>query len=181
MGWNKSKFKGVNRPVESVSWYDCLDFIAKINAVGQIGVSLPTEAQWEHACRAGTTTPFHFGSSLNGDRANCNGSYPCGTEIKGRSRRETTPVGECQNPNAWGLYDMHGNVWEWCYDRYGTYGKAVTDPTGAVTGGARVCRGGCWKVGAQNCRSSARQKCAADEKRDDVGLRLVWFAGPHGR
>ena len=143
MGENPSSFKGGNRPVEWVSWDDCQVFIRKINADGKVTVALPTEAQWEYACRAGTTTPFSFGQFLNGDKANCDGNYPYGKTAKGYHRKETTSVGSYA-PNAWGLYDMHGNVFEWCVERYGKYGGDATNSTGATSGPYRVARGGGW-------------------------------------
>ena len=157
MGTNPSNFIGANRPVERVSWEDCDDFIKKVNASGGAQVSLPTEAQWEYACRAGTTTPFNFGSTLNGDKANCDGNLPYGTMTNGRYLRETTPVGSYA-PNAWGLYDMHGNVWEWCQDWYGSVysTSSVIDPTGPASGSHRVLRGGGWDDHANCCRSAFR-------------------------
>ena len=175
---NPSRFRGADRPVENISWEDCHRFIQKINAEGRVTVSLPTEAQWEYACRAGTTTPFNFGSSLNGDKANCDGNYPYGTMVNGRYRSETAPVG-LYAPNAWGLYDMHGNVWEWCEDWYGYdyYGQSPThNPTGQVSGAgaAHVIRGGCWYGIAQSCRSANRNKNeTSNGSKGVLGFRLV--------
>jgi len=176
-GSNPSFFKGDKLPVESVSWEDCQEYITKLNAhlAGTPGVhlagspgpgycfSLPTESQWEYACRAGTTTPFHFGSVLNGDKANCDGNYPYGTWTKGRFLwtkgrflEKTSEVGSYP-ANAWGLFDMHGNVWEWCADWLGDYpGGAVTDPVGASSSSRRVRRGGGWGDLAGHCRSANR-------------------------
>jgi len=120
------------------------------------GYRLPTEAEWEYACRAGTTTPFHFGSQLNGRQANCNGTVPYGTDTEGPNLEKTTPVGNYP-ANAWGLYDMHGNVWEWCSDWYGEYpAGSVTDPSGPAAGSYRVFRGGSWGNDAVCCRSAYR-------------------------
>ena len=178
MGDNPSRFKGADRPVEQVSWNDCQEFIRKINASGEVMVSLPTEAQWEYACRAGTTTPFSFGSSLNGDKANCDGNYPYGTTAKGQYREATAPVGS-YSPNAWGLYDMHGNVWEWCADWYGDYPTgSVTDPTGPASGSIRVLRGGGWFSHAHRCRSALRNRYVPGFRYGDLGFRLVCSAGP---
>ena len=117
---------------------------------------LPTEVEWEYACRAGTTTPFHFGSQLNGRQANCDGTVPYGTDTEGPNLEKTTPVGNYP-ANAWGLYDMHGNVWEWCSDWYGEYPSAsLTDPNGPANGSNRVFRGGSWYGVAVNCRSARR-------------------------
>src|SRR5205085_11701074 len=117
MGNNPSNFKGCdNCPVEQVSWDDAVSFIAKLNAQNDgYTYRLPTEAEWEYACRAGTTTAFAFGDSLSSEQANFDGDYPYGGAPKGVYRQKTTSVGRFQ-PNAWGLYDMHGNVWEWCED-----------------------------------------------------------------
>ena len=176
MGMNPSGFKGADRPVERVSWDDCQEFVGKINASGQIRVSLPTEAQWEYACRAGTMTPFNFGSTLNGDKANCDGTCPYGMS-SGRYRNETSPVGKYA-PNGWGLYDMHGNVWEWCQDWYGGYAGDATDPTGSASGTTRVIRGGRWNDFAQDCRSAWRSGYGPGRRGNYLGLRLGCFAGP---
>ncbi len=164
MGENPSYFKGADRPVEQVSWNDCQEFIRKINAAGRVSVSLPTEAQWEYACRAGTTTPFSFGSTINSDKANYSG-------------KETAIVGSYA-PNAWGLYDMHGNVWELCADWYGAYNGAVTNPTGPASGTLRVFRGGGWVGDAQSCRSAIRIWFVPGNRNNYLGLRLVCSAGP---
>ena len=179
MGKNPSDFKGADRPVENVSWDDCREFVGKINAAGQVRVSLPTEAQWEYACRAGTTTPYNFGSSLNGDKANCYGNYPYGTTVWGRYCKETASVGSYA-PNAWGLCDMHGNVWEWCQDGYGSYTGDATDPTGSASGTNRVLRGGSWFNPAQYCRSALRFRCVPHVRDGIIGLgfRLVCSAVP---
>ena len=172
MGHNPSMFPDKRSPVECVSWNDCQMFIAKVCAAGEAKVSLPTEAQWEYACRAGTTLPFSFGTSLNGDKANCDGHYPYGTAIQGDCRAGTVPVGSYE-PNAWGICDMHGNVWEWCLDWHGNYMGDATDPKGAATGSSRVCRGGCWNSCAQFCRSAYRGKFDPYERVDYLGFRLV--------
>ena len=170
---NPSWFKSPDCPVESVSWEDCQKFVAKVNATGKVRVSLPTEAQWEYACRAGTTTPYSFGSSLNGDKANCDGNYPYGTTVKGRCRGETVPVGSYA-PNAWGLCDMHGNVWEWCSDWYGDYpAGSVSDPTGPASGASRVNRGGSWDNYARDCRSAYRNRDEPGDRISGLGFRLA--------
>ena len=171
MGSNPSQFKNGDRyPVEQVSWNDAMEFCRKVTererTSGRLPAkyeyTLPTEAQWEYACRAGTTTPFSFGSALNGDKANCDGNCPYGTG-KGKYLKCTTPVG-IYAPNAWGLYDMHGNVSEWCRDRY--YEKYpsgdVSDPVGPwfVFGSTRVLRGGSWDDYAECCRSASRNNCS---------------------
>ena len=151
MGNNPSDFKGAKLPVECVSWDDCQAYIEKLNAhlagtpcvPAGFKFSLPTEAEWEYACRAGTTTAYHFGNTLTQQQANFNGN-------------QTKEVGSYP-ANAWGLKDMHGNVWEWCLDWYGGYPSgAVTDPTGADRGSVRVLRGGGWSSLAKYCRSANR-------------------------
>lgn len=156
MGSNPSRYNGDNLPVDSVSWDDCQRFIQKINAQLNCGARLPTEAEWEFACRAGTTTVYYWGNALNGDKANCNGDGPYGTPVKGRYRLTTVPVGSYA-ANAWGFFDMHGNVLEWCSDWYGTYpAGSVTDPMGVASGSYRVLRGGSWANSAGMCRSAYR-------------------------
>ena len=181
MANNPSRFKGSKKlPVEQVSWDDCQEFIKKLNSLlstlkdvpAGSKVSLPTEAQWEYACRAGTATSFHFGSVLNGDKANCDGNYPYGTELKGQYLSKTSEVGSYP-VNAWGLYDMHGNVWEWCLDCYGTYPSgSVTDPVGASTESSRVLRGGSWYFGTRHCRSAFRYDSDPSSRYFHIGLRL---------
>ena len=158
MGKNPSCFKGDDRPVEGVSWEDCQEFIQKVNAKLLDGqVRLPTEAEWEYACRAGTTTPY--GGTGNLDEMGWYG---------GNSGGETHPVGQ-KKPNAWGLYDMHGNVWEWCADWFGDYPSgSVTDPTGPSSGETRVRRGGSWS------RSASRSGKPSDSTpADNQGVRVV--------
>jgi formylglycine-generating enzyme required for sulfatase activity len=145
-----------DHPVIYVSWNDATAF-AK-----WIGCRLPTEAQWEYACRAGTTTPFYTGSSINPFQANCYG-------FKGM----TTPVGSFA-PNAWGLFDMNGNVWEWCSDWYGEYPEMEqTDPGGPESGPGRVDRGGSWNSGGNSCRSASRDYTDPGQFGRSMGFRLV--------
>ena len=134
-GNNPSEFKGEkNLPVDTVSWEDCQEFIKKLREKDKKLYRLPTEAEWEYACRAGTKTPFHFGETISTDQANYNGDYVYGNGKKGKYREKTTPVGSFP-ANAWGLHDMHGNVWEWCEDWYGEYSqKDVVDPQGRFHG-----------------------------------------------
>ncbi|MEZ4529262.1 MAG: formylglycine-generating enzyme family protein, partial [Desulfobacterales bacterium] len=150
MGSNPSHFKqgGDNCPVESVSWNDVQEFIAKLNQKTGQTYRLPTEAEWEYACRAGSETAFCFGD----DKSQLEHYAWYDRNSGGR----THPVAQ-RKPNAWGLYDMHGNVWEWCADWYGYYPTdAVTDPTGSSTGPNRVRRGGSWDNAARGCRSASR-------------------------
>ncbi|MBQ2821643.1 MAG: formylglycine-generating enzyme family protein, partial [Thermoguttaceae bacterium] len=134
-----------------------------------------TEAQWEYACRAGTTSAYSFGSSLNGREANCNGRYPYGTSTKGPYLEKTVPV-KSYAPNAWGLYDMHGNVWEWCQDKYASnyYAASPTsDPCNEDSGSNRVNRGGSWSNYAQFCRSAYRSRNSPDVRFNCLGFRPV--------
>ena len=180
-GSNPSEFKKGDRyPVEQVSWEDAMDFCRKLTkqerSAGRLPMgyeyTLPTEAQWEYACRAGTTTPFSFGSTLNGDKAHCNGNYPYGMG-KEKYLASTTSVGSYA-PNAWGLYDMHGDVWEWCRDSYGDYPTgSVTDPVGPSSGSRRVLRGGSWFNFAGGCRSAKRINCAPMCRGSDIGFRVA--------
>jgi len=151
-GANPSKFKGDRNPVECVSWNDCQDFLRKAGD----GLRLPTEAEWEYACRAGTTGAFYFGDTIGTDSANYDGNYTYGNGGKGVYRQRTVEVGSFRS-NAWGLYDMHGNVWEWCKDWYATYPpRTVEDPQGPSSGQFRVLRGGSWVNGPRYCRSAYR-------------------------
>ena len=162
MGDNPSSTKGAKLPVTGVSWKDCQGFIEKLNAKTSGGYRRPTEAEWEYACRAGTTTAYSFGDVLTKSDANCNES---GGRIK--------ELGSYK-PNAFGLYDMHGNVWEWCEDSYGDYpaGSAI-DPKGPATGGSRVARGGSFNYGVSHARSSNRGLNSPTARSDDGGFRLA--------
>ena len=171
-GRTPSYFKGENRPVENVSWEDCQEFVRQLNDVCHVSAALPTEAQWEFACRAGTTTPFSFGSTLNGDKANCDGTIPHGNVSEGPYRFETSKVGSYP-PNAWGLYDMHGNVSEWCQDWYGAYEGDATDPKGPSSGECRVYRGGDWHARARYCRSASRGRSMPCGGYFTEGVRIV--------
>jgi formylglycine-generating enzyme required for sulfatase activity len=142
------------------------------------GYRLPTEAEWEYACRAGTATPFNTGSSISADIANYDGNYPYNNGSKGTYREKTLAAGSLP-PNPWGLYEMHGNVWEWCWDWYGDYAVgAQTDPGGAVTGAARVRRGGSWDNLAGSLRSAYRGSSTPSSRSTYLGFRLV--RGPGG-
>ena len=143
-------------PVVWISWNDASSFCEWLSRKTGRAVRLPTEAEWEYACRAGTQTPFNMGQTISTDQANYNGKYTYGSGVKGLSRQATVPVGSFR-PNAWGLYDMHGNVWEWCADWSGTYPSgSVTDPTGALSGTTRVLRGGSWFLEPYFSRSARR-------------------------
>jgi formylglycine-generating enzyme required for sulfatase activity len=159
MGNNPSHFKGTSRPVETVSWNDVVEFCQKLSQKTGRDYRLPSEAEWEYACRAGTTTPFYFGETITTDLANYNGNYTYGNEPKGKYRGETTDVGIFP-PNAFGLYDMHGNVWEWCADHWHeNYNGAPTDGSAWTSGGnsnRRLLRGGLWRFTPRFCRSAYR-------------------------
>lgn len=132
MGTNPSNFKGDDLPVEQVSWNDAVEFCRKLSAKTGREYRLPTEAEWEYAARAGTTTPFAFGDTVTPDIANYDGDYPYGDAPRGTNRQTTTPVGSLGAANGFGLYDMQGNVWEWCLDYWhdnygGLVGGAPTD------------------------------------------------------
>jgi formylglycine-generating enzyme required for sulfatase activity len=158
MSDNPSDFKGEDRPVDSVSWKDAQAFMEKINAdIPGLELQLPTEAQWEYACRAGTTTPFYFGENITADQVNFDGNYPYNKGKKGEYREQTVPV-KSFACNDWGLYEMHGNIWEWCADWYGDYPKStVVDPLGPEKGDNRVLRGGSWFGFGRDVRSADRR------------------------
>jgi formylglycine-generating enzyme required for sulfatase activity len=158
MGDNPSHFKGEkNLPVEQINWNDCQDFVTKLRNKDKKLYRLPTEAEWEYSCRAGTTTPFHFGGTISTDQANYDGNYTYGNGKKGVFRDKTTPV-DSFPANAWGLHDMHGNVWQFCQDWYGDFPqKDVVDPQGPENGERRVLRGGCLDIGPKYCRSAFRR------------------------
>jgi formylglycine-generating enzyme required for sulfatase activity len=174
IGKNPSHFKGDERPVEQVSWEDVQQFIGQLNkATPGLELSLPTEAQWEYACRAGTTTPFFFGNNITTDQVNYHGDHPYTDGEKGEYREETVDVKELPC-NDWGLYQMHGNVWEWCQDWFGEYSDEVAiDPVGASEGRFRVCRGGSWFGHGRHCRSAHRFRGPPGNRIDGLGFRLA--------
>ncbi|NET60206.1 MAG: formylglycine-generating enzyme family protein [Symploca sp. SIO2E6] len=159
---NPSYFKGEYRPVECVSLYDAVEFCARLSQKTGRRYRLPSEAEWEYACRAGTTTPFHFGETITTDLANYNGNYTYGNGVKGEYRQETTPVGSFRVANDFGLYDMHGNVWEWCADHWhSNYEGAPTDGSAWEDednneNRYRLLRGGSWLFHPVDCRSACR-------------------------
>ena len=175
MGNNLSSFEGAKSPVESVFWKDAMEFCAKLSQKTGKNYRLPSEAEWEYACRAGTTTPFHFGETITPDLVNYDGNYPYASAPKGLYREETTPVGSFP-PNAFGLYDMHGNVWEWCQDVWhDDYNGAPTDGSSWETGRSyyRVQRGGSWDYGAVVCRSASRYGLALGGEGRYFGFRVA--------
>jgi sulfatase modifying factor 1 len=175
MGNNPSKFKGEeNLPVEAVSWDDCQTFANKLREKDKNLYRLPTEAEWEYACRAGTTTPFHFGETISTDQANYAGEAVYGNDKKGVWRKKTTPGGSFP-ANAWGLHDMHGNVFQWCQDRYGAYPeKETVDPQGPEKGGSHVLRGGSWYYYPQFCRSAFRYSIEPAYRNINIGCRVCF-------
>ena len=169
MGSDPSRFKGADRPVENVSWNDVVAFCKKLTEMEKkagrvpkgMAYQLPTEAQWEYACRAGTTTKYSWGDSINSSNANYDENVD-----------ETTPVGRYP-ANSWGFHDMHGNVWEWCADRYGTYPTGlVTDPLGVASGVTRVTRGGSLGDIGSRLRSAKRRTDALRSRIDGLGFRV---------
>ena len=174
MDKNPSEFKGENCPVEMVSWEDCQEFIKKLREKDKEAYRLPTEAEWEYACRAGTTTPFHFGETISTDQANFNGEIVYGKGKKGFCRKKTTPV-DTFPANAWGLHDMHGNVFQWCQDWYSEYPENdVVDPQGPKKGEVRVLRGGSWDIHPDICRSACRSRNEPGHRFNALGFRLCF-------
>ena len=192
---NPSSFKGDNRPVEQVSWNDAVEYCKKLSQKTGRTYRLPSEAEWEYACRAGTTTPFHFGETITTDLANyCgtdneqynwSGSYGRGS--KGVYRKETTPVGSFEVANDFGLYDMHGNVYEWCLDDWhDSYENAPTDGRAwfdnennnlSQKQGRSVLRGGSWLHYPDHCRTAYRIGYRRVNISYDFGFRLVCVSG----
>ncbi|MCP4378678.1 MAG: formylglycine-generating enzyme family protein, partial [bacterium] len=171
---NPSKFKGSQKPVEMVSWDDAMAFCAAMSKKTGRAVRLPTEAQWEYACRAGTKTLFSFG---NDDKdMDAHGWH------KDNSDRKTHPVGQ-KKPNAFGLYDMHGNVWEWCRDYYDDkfYAKAKNvDPENTTKAIYRIFRGGSWLYGPMFCCAAFRGWQSNVSRGDSLGFRVVVVSGSGG-
>jgi formylglycine-generating enzyme len=179
MGNNPSHFQGENLPVETVSWEDCQKFCKKLSQMDGKRYRLPTEAEWEYACRAGTTTPFHFGETIDTDQANYNGNYPHGKGKKGVYRQQTTPV-DSFPPSGWGLFDMHGNVWEWCADWFDAeyYKRSPRqNPQGPEHGKRRVLRGGSWNYVGRLCRAAFRDSYAPGGRGNGLGFRVVLVVG----
>jgi formylglycine-generating enzyme len=180
MGKNPSFFDsffngcGNRCPVEQVSWNDAQEFIRKLNSMeGTDKYRLPTEAEWEYAARAGTNTPFNTGNCLSVEQANYNGTDPYNGCPKGKYREKTVAIGSFA-PNSWGLYDMHGNVWQWVQDWYADYpSRNVTDPTGPAVGSTRVIRGGSWYTEANRCRSGYRTSYDPSIRHGNIGFRLA--------
>ncbi|WP_413172086.1 SUMF1/EgtB/PvdO family nonheme iron enzyme [Anabaena azotica] len=181
------KFQGDKQPVVGVSWHEARAFCEKLSEQTKRAVRLPTEAEWEYACRAGTTTPFAFGKTITTDQVNYDGNYPYGDAPKGKYRECTVNVDSFFTPNAWGLYQMHGNVWEWCLDEFhDSYSEKPAhlknngnEPWGELNvskedNRAYICRGGSWYTDAFYCRSALRGRSFAHVQSDDLGFRVVF-------
>ncbi|MEI3649206.1 MAG: formylglycine-generating enzyme family protein [Dolichospermum lemmermannii FEM_B0920] len=186
LGLEPSNFKGDNRPVEQVSWKDAVEFCDRLSQYTGRTYRLPSEAEWEYACRAGTKTPFHFGETITTDLANYNGNYTYGQTPKGVYREETTEVGSFKAANNFGLYDMHGNVEEWCLDDWhDNYKDAPTDGSAWFSSDDKlsdktrraVLRGGSCFSYPQNCRSASRFNDLRDDHLYDIGFRVVCVVG----
>ncbi len=172
---NSSKFRGKDHPVDSVSWEDAQRFLQQLNVLlPGLNARLPTEAEWEYACRAGTSTAFSFGSRITPEQVNYNGQFPCSCAAKGLFRRKTAPVRSLP-ANAWGFYEIHGNLWEWCQDWWqeDLGPEAALDPHGPEQGEFRVVRGGSWFLGGKGVRSAVRGKFAPNFRSDRVGFRIA--------
>jgi len=178
VGKNPSGFKGEKRPVEQVSWHDAIAFCQKLSKKTGNLYRLPSEAEWEYACRAGTTTPFYFGETIIPDLVNFDGNSTYGSAPKGIYREQTIDVGSFP-PNGFGLYDMHGNVWEWCEDYWHSNyngapidGRVWVDPD-ASENAYRLLRGGSWGSYPLNCRSAVRSYVTPVNRYDIIGFRVV--------
>jgi formylglycine-generating enzyme required for sulfatase activity len=174
MGKNPANFQSNEQnPVEQVSWNDCSAFFEKLNQMlPELAAWFPTEAKWEYACRAGTTTPFSFGANIMPEQVNYQGDFPYAGGTRGVYRQKTVPVASLP-ANGWGLYEMHGNVLEWCADWFGDYAAVPqTDPEGPSQGPGRVLRGGSWFNDGPIVRSAYRHHVAPGYRYDSFGLRL---------
>lgn len=173
------RFKGSRRPIEQISWADARKFCQRLGNKSGVPIRLPSEAEWEYACRANTATPFSFGETLTTDVANFVGEgYRFAEEPPGIYRHGTSEVGSFP-PNAFGLFEMHGNVWEWCADAWHddyTGGPSTSSPWGGKEAEFRVARGGSWHEPPQHCRSATRLRVNAIEKDEFTGFRVAMDA-----
>ncbi|MBZ8183066.1 formylglycine-generating enzyme family protein [Oscillatoria salina] len=185
---NPSCFAGDELPVEQISWFEAIEFCARLSQHTGRNYRLPSEAEWEYACRGGTTTPFHFGETITTDFANYSGvnwqydgriisrgAYGAGSE--GEDRKETTPVASFGVANDFGLSDLHGNVWEWCADYWhNNYQEAFNNgkPSSEADNNFRPLRGGSWNTGPNACRSAYRKKYQADANLYNIGFRVCF-------
>lgn len=159
-----ARFKGDALPIETVSWDDAIEFCARLSRKTGRNYRLPTEAEWEYAARGGTQTPYAFGERISSALVGHDGNFPYGRAAKG----------EYRHANAFGLYDLHGNAWEWCQDWYGPYATGTqTNPTGPANGEYRVFRGGSWAYNGRDCRSAQRFKFAPSDIYMLIGFRVV--------
>jgi len=173
MGNNPAHFKGDNKPVEQVSWNDAQDFLGKLSAQGGKAYRLPTEAEWEYSARAGSTTPFYTGECISTHQANYDGNYPYQSCPKGEYRQGTVAVGSLNSPNAFGLHDMHGNVWEWtcsAYEENYSGGESLCNNDASLY----VLRGGSWYYGAHSLRAAAHLRYTPGLRSNYVGFRVVF-------
>ena len=170
---NPSYFRGPELPVESVSWLDAMEFCARLASYTERPYRLPSEAEWEYACRAGTTTPFHYGDTVTSQLANYVGTYTYAAESRGNYRQATTPVGSF-SPNAFGLYDMHGNVWEWNAGRWleQTQASRASAREAGTQRDWRALRGGSWSDAPGNIRAATRTGNAVDARNRLFGIRV---------
>jgi formylglycine-generating enzyme required for sulfatase activity len=172
-----ANFKGDDRPVESINWHEAVEFCQRLSRTTGRNYRLPSEAEWEYACRAGTKTPFHVGETITTDLANYDGNFVYGKGPKGEYRKQTTPVGEFDVANNFGLCELHGNVDEWCADAWhSNYENAPTDGSVWEAGGDdsyRVLRGGSWNDDPRYCRSAYRYYYTPDFRNYLIGFRVV--------
>ncbi len=191
---NPANFKGNNLPVEQVSWYDTVEFCARLTKHAKLPYRLPSEAEWEYACRAGTNTPFHFGETISPSLVNYDGNYIYGAGKKGKYRKKTVSVGSFQVANAFGLSDMHGNVWEWCSDRWNenyngaplyesswdcsneNHLKDLVDKLSDNDNHSRLLRGGSWYFYPRNCRAAIRLRFQPSYRNYYIGFRVACVA-----
>ncbi|MCL2210864.1 MAG: formylglycine-generating enzyme family protein [Treponema sp.] len=190
-GFNNSTFKGDKLPVDMVSWFEAVEYCNALSKKERLkpayeiskeeviwdrsanGYRLPTEAEWEYASRAGTVTPFFTGNNITTSQANYDGNWPYGDNPRGEYRRKFIDVGSF-SPNQWGIYDMQGNVWEWCWDWFGSYGeKDQENPAGVSGGSTRVQRGGSWGSTGKELRSAFRRSYYPNERVISAGFRVA--------
>ena len=183
MGNNPSRFKdepdSPNHPVENISWDDAVEFCRRLSDRVGKEYRLPSEAEWEYACRAGTTTPFHFGETIDAEVANYRTTKVYGRGKEGEYRGKTTPVGSFKVANAFGLFDMHGNVYEWCADTWhSNYEGAPEDGSAWIEHNetSHLLRGGSWNGSPDNCRSAYRYYLNADDRYNYIGFRVACLA-----
>jgi formylglycine-generating enzyme required for sulfatase activity len=179
----KEPYKDIDRwkrPVEMVNWFEAVEFCKRLSKLTGRNYRLPSEAEWEYACRAGTTTPFYFGETITTELVNYGSKYTYGNTLKGKNRKQTTPIGQFP-ANAFGLYDMHGNVWEWCADEWhDNYAGAPTDGSVWLNGNKDISplRGGSWGNNPDYCRSAIRYNyLRRDDHYINIGFRLVCDGG----